>query len=93
LKRAYTLDPSKQWTLFRLVSLYKKMGNELVALDEARAGIERFPAFAEIAVLAGTISFEHQHFEDAAREFKIAADLGDAAGIAGLANVKNAISF
>ncbi|HEX2956992.1 MAG TPA: hypothetical protein VHO70_09165, partial [Chitinispirillaceae bacterium] len=72
----------------RIITLYEKTGNDLVALQEATNGLEIFPEFAELAVLAGEISFRHQKYDDAGRFFTIAKLQGSAAGERGLQNLR-----
>jgi|WetSurMetagenome_2_1015567.scaffolds.fasta_scaffold360239_1 tetratricopeptide (TPR) repeat protein len=88
LRKSFEKDTTKQWTYYRLVTIDEKAGNELVALEEAEDGVEQFPRFAEIALLAGTIAFKLEKFDKARRYFEIARINGSARGIIGLNNLK-----
>ena len=89
LRKSFEKDTTKQWTYYRLVILDEKAGNVLCALEEAEEGVERFPRFSEIALLAGTIAFKLEKFDKARRYFKIASDNGSAHGVIGLSNVRS----
>ena len=45
LDRSYRYDKTKKWTLYRIVTVQQKAGNDLVALETARNGIDMFPDF------------------------------------------------
>jgi tetratricopeptide (TPR) repeat protein len=89
LGRSYDYDKSKKWTLFRIVTMQQKMGDELVALETARSGLELFPDFSPLAVLAGTIAFSRGFLAEAEKYFTTAEKLGSPEAVAGLQNVKN----
>jgi tetratricopeptide (TPR) repeat protein len=88
LRKSFEIDTTKQWTYYRLAAIDEKAGNELVALEEAEGGVEQFPHFAEIALLAGTIAFKLEKFDTARRYFEIARNNGSVHGIVGLNNLK-----
>ena len=71
LNRSYDFDKSKKWTLYRIVAMQQKLGNELVALETARSGLEMFPDFSPLTVLAGTIAFSRGFFGEAEKYFTI----------------------
>ncbi len=89
LWKSFERDTTKQWTLYRVIALDEKAGNVLVALEEAESGVERFPKFAELALLAGTIAFKLEKFDKARRYFERARNNGCAQGIVGLNNLRS----
>jgi tetratricopeptide (TPR) repeat protein len=89
LRKSFEKDTTRQWTYYRFVALDEKAGNMLLALEEAENGVKRFPRFAELALLAGTISFKLEKFDKARRYFEIARDNGSAHGVIGLTNVRS----
>lgn len=89
LGRSYDFDKSKKWTLYRIVTMQQKMGDELVALETARSGLELFPDFSPLAVLAGTIAFLHGNFAEAEKYYAAAEKLGSPEAVAGLENIRN----
>jgi tetratricopeptide (TPR) repeat protein len=89
LDRSYNFDKSKKWTLFRIVSIQHKMGNELVALETARSAMEAFPDFPPLMVLAGTMAFSRGYLSEAEKYFTAAEKLGSAEGVAGLENIRS----
>jgi tetratricopeptide (TPR) repeat protein len=91
LEQAYSIDNSKKWALCRLAQLQQKMGNDLVALETAREGMERFTDFPDIALVAGNIAFSHGWFGEAERCFSSAAKHGSAQAVIGLGNVRGAL--
>lgn len=92
LTLAYQKDRTNQWLLYRIINMHQEMGNDLVALQEAAKGLDQFPKFAELAVLAGEISFKHKKYDEAKRFFTIAKINGSAAGERGLQNLREIIS-
>ena len=89
LQKSFEKDTTKQWTYYRFVELDRKTGNLLLALEEAEEGVRRFPRFAEMALLAGTIAYKLENFDKARRYFEIARDNGGSRGIVGLENLRN----
>lgn len=87
-EQSFAIDSTKPWTLYRIVVLQKQSGNDLLALSIAREAMERFPDFAEIAVLAGTIAFERNRYSEAEHCYKIAQQLGSSEAVAGLSNLR-----
>jgi tetratricopeptide (TPR) repeat protein len=88
LRKSFGIDTSRQWTYYRFVALDEKAGNALFALEEAEKGVERFPRFAQLALLAGTIALRLEKFDKARRYFETARDNGSAQGAIGLYNLK-----
>jgi len=88
LTTAFNKNRNDKWLLYRIVSLHLGMGNDLVALQQAASGLEQFPDFAELAVLAGEICFKKQKYEEAKRFFTIAKLNGSASGERGLQNLR-----
>jgi tetratricopeptide (TPR) repeat protein len=88
LTMAFDLDITKRWTLYRIALLQQQSGNQLVALETCRDGIRRFPDFADIAVLAGTIAFDRQRIDDAEQFFSQGAKNGSPTAVVGLTNVR-----
>jgi tetratricopeptide (TPR) repeat protein len=89
LDRSYNFDKSKKWTLYRIVSTQQKIGNELVALETARGGLEMFPDFSPLTVLAGTIAFSRGFLGEAETYFTVGEKLGSPEAVAGLENVRS----
>jgi len=89
LSMAFDLDKTKEWTVYRIALLQQQSGNQLVALETCRDGLRRFPNFADIAVLAGTIAFERQRIDDAEQFFTQGSKNGSPAAVVGLTNVRN----
>jgi tetratricopeptide (TPR) repeat protein len=88
LTTAFNSNRNDKWLLYRIVSLYLDVGNDLVALQHAAGGLEQFPDFAELAVLAGEISFKNQKYDEAKHFFTIAKMNGNASGERGLQNLR-----
>lgn len=88
VKRAIEADPSNRWAYYQNVVLLEKQGNEQVARIEALESLELFPAFSELALLAGTLSFKTGRIEEAERLYGMAYKNGSAEGLAGLENVR-----
>ena len=88
-KQAFDLDKTKRWTLYRVALLEQQSGSGLVALETCRDGLTRFPDFADMAVLAGTISFEHGRIDEAERFFTEGSRQGSPAAVVGLSNVRS----
>jgi tetratricopeptide (TPR) repeat protein len=88
VNQAFDADPSNRWALYQKIALLEKQGNEMVALEEARRGLENFPAFAELAVLGGTLAFRQGKIAEAERFYAIAKKAGSADGVVGLENVR-----
>jgi hypothetical protein len=68
-----------------------KSGNIMVALDNAKQGVERFPKFAEIALLAGNIAFNAEKYYEAEIYYRLAKENGSVQAIAGLENVRTCL--
>jgi tetratricopeptide (TPR) repeat protein len=88
LSTAFNKKRNDRWLLYRIVSLYLDMGKDLMALQQAAIGLEQFPDFAELAVLAGEICFKNQKYEESKRFFTIAKMNGSALGERGLQNLR-----
>ncbi|HMD68730.1 MAG TPA: tetratricopeptide repeat protein [Chitinivibrionales bacterium] len=89
LAMAFNLDTTKQWTLHRIAQLQLQFGNQLVALETCRDGMRRFPNFADMAVLAGSIAFDRQRIDEAEQFFSLGAKNGSPSAVVGLTNVHN----
>lgn len=89
LEQAFSLDKTKKWTLYRLVMLYRKMGNDLVALETAVDGMASFPDFPDLALEAGNIAYTKGDYFQAQQYYTTAANLGSANAVIGLENVRN----
>lgn len=88
LEKAFEQDPGNRWVFYRKVMLLSRMGNSLVALEEARRGIELMPKFAELALLGGNLAFEIGEYGQAERLYTIARDNGSPGAVVGLENVR-----
>jgi tetratricopeptide (TPR) repeat protein len=88
LKQAFELDKTNNWTWYRIVTLHEKNGNDLLALEEAQRGLEQFPEFPELALLAGNLAFKTEQFHEAEWFYTIAGNKGSAGGIVGLENIR-----
>ncbi|MBD3420172.1 MAG: tetratricopeptide repeat protein [Chitinivibrionales bacterium] len=88
LKESFELDKSNKWTFFRMVNVLIEMGNDLVALEEAGRGLELFPDFAELALVAANVAFEHEKWNEAERFYLVAQDNGSANAVIGLENIR-----
>jgi tetratricopeptide (TPR) repeat protein len=88
LSSAFDRDTTKQWVLYHIAQLQRQSGNPLVALEVCRDGLKRFPKFADMALLAGSIAFERDHIVEAEAFFAAAARNGSSAAVVGLENVR-----
>lgn len=88
LQRAFEMDLGNRWALYRIVQLHQKMGNPLVALEQAGQGLEILPTFAELALLAGNIAFGLGKLEEAERHYSTARTNGSAGAVVGLENIR-----
>lgn len=88
LTMGFGLDTTKQWTLYRIAQLQQQSGNQLVALETCRDGMKRFPNFADMAVLAGSIAFDRERIDEAEAFFSRGAKNGSPSAVVGLANVR-----
>jgi tetratricopeptide (TPR) repeat protein len=88
LQKSFEKDPAKQWTYYRIAELNERSGNALVALETAKDGVDLFPKFSEIALLAGTIAFKLEKYEEAEKYFFIAQKNGNAGGVVGIDNIR-----
>jgi len=88
LNLAYEIDNSNKWILYRMVTLHQKSGNDLVALEEAKKGVELLPDFAELALLAGNLSFGLERYNEAEKYYLIARRNGSAGAVVGLDNIR-----
>jgi len=91
-EKAFQKDTTKQWIYYRMVTIDEKTGNTLVAFEESKQGVDRFPRFAEIALLAGAIAFKLERFEDARYYYRIAGENGSAGALIGLENVRTRLA-
>lgn len=88
LQNVFSLDTTRSRTLYRIIDLQMRLGNDLVAYETACDASERFPQSADIAVLAGNLAFTRGWIEEAERWYTKAGNLGSAEGIIGLQNVR-----
>jgi superkiller protein 3 len=88
LRASFELDGSNKWVCLRQVQTLEKMGNGLVALEEAKRGLELFPAFADLALAAGNLAFTNDRIDEAERYYAAAKTNGDPGGVVGLENVR-----
>lgn len=86
--KAFESDPEKRWLLYRTVVLQQSMGNSNVALDRARRGLELFPDFSELSLLAGTLAFGQELYDRAEYYYSLAGRYGSAQAVVGLENVR-----
>ncbi len=89
LDLSFARDNGKKGTLLHIAQLQRTTGNDMVVLETARDGMKRFPDFPDLALLAGSIAFEHGWFDEAERCFSVAAQHGSANAVIGLQNVRN----
>jgi tetratricopeptide (TPR) repeat protein len=89
LKSAYDIDKTKRSLLYRIAKLQQQAGSPLVAIETCKSGLDRFPDFADLAVLAGTIAFDRSNMNDAEKFFSQGARLGSPSAVVGLSNVRN----
>jgi tetratricopeptide (TPR) repeat protein len=88
LRNAFALDNKNRWIYYRMVRIMQGMGNDLVALEEAKQGLAIFPNFADLALLAGNIAFANQRYEEAETLYTRARAHGSAGAIVGLENIR-----
>lgn len=88
LRKVFEDDRQRRWILYRIVGLHAGLGNGHVALEEAQRGMELFPDFDELALVAGNLAFELELYSRAERYYAAARDLGNSGGIVGLENVR-----
>jgi len=86
--KSFQKDTTKQWTFYRIVNLDEKTGNNLVAFEEAKQGVERFPRFGDLALLAGSMAFKLQRYGEAKRYYENALASGAPGAVSGLENVR-----
>ena len=60
----------------------------MAAIEEATRGVELFPDFIELVLLAGNLSFRHQLYSQAEYFYTAAKNKGHSGGIAGLENIR-----
>ena len=88
--KAFQKDTTKQWTYYRIVTLDEKTGNTLVAFEEAKQGVEKFPRFGDMALLAGSMALRLENYDEARRYYQVALANGCPGAATGLENVKAA---
>jgi tetratricopeptide (TPR) repeat protein len=88
LQKVFSLDTTANSVLYRIVNIQVELGNDLVAYETVREASERFPRFADIALLGGNIAFTHGWIEEAEQWYTKAQKLGSAQGVIGLQNVR-----
>ncbi|MBN1602742.1 MAG: tetratricopeptide repeat protein [Chitinispirillaceae bacterium] len=88
VKRTLEKEPQNRSLYYRICILLEKTGNDLVALEEARKGIELFPDFGDLAVFGGNIAVKYEKLDVAQRLYTIADQAGNPYGIVGLENVR-----
>jgi tetratricopeptide (TPR) repeat protein len=90
LNASFERDPKNKWVYYRIEQMQEKMGTELVALETARRGMELFPAFGDLALAAGNLAFRFDKYEEAEHWYMVAKNSGNAGGVIGLENVRQA---
>jgi tetratricopeptide (TPR) repeat protein len=88
LERAFAVDNTQKWTLYRIVQLHEIMGNELVAFEMAKDGMSQFPDFPDLSLLAGNIAFKRLRLEEAELCYNAALKYGSSDAVIGLQNVR-----
>ncbi len=88
LQQSYEKDSSNKWVFYRIVLLHQKMGNTMVALEQAKRGVELMPDFAELSLFAGNLAFQLEKYEEAERYYTIARNNGSAGAVVGLENIR-----
>lgn len=88
LREAWDIDTSNRWVFYRIIELHKKVGNTLIALEQAQRGVETMPSFAELALLGGNLAFELDRLDEAERLYTIARNSGSAGAVVGLENIR-----
>lgn len=87
LKKVIHAFSDDQWALYRYISVLASDGTVLLALEEADEALERFPAFGEMALLAGTLATKEGMLERATNYFLKAWKNGLSDGMVGLKNL------
>ena len=88
LQKARELDQDNQWLVYRICQLHEKMGNHLVAYEEAKNGLVQFPNFGDLALFAGNCAFRQELWVEAHRFYSQARENGCPGAIVGLENVR-----
>jgi tetratricopeptide (TPR) repeat protein len=82
------IAPGRRWGHYRLVESLFHRGNPLSAVQQAQQSLQRFPAFAELALMAGNRAFEERMLRKAEHFYAAAYRSGSAGGVVGLQNLK-----
>ncbi|MGM0443369.1 MAG: tetratricopeptide repeat protein [Fibrobacterota bacterium] len=88
LRRAFESNRENRWILYRIVETLVSTGSDLVALEEARRGLDLFPDFSELAVYAGNIAFRMERLTDAERFYTLGRNSGSSNAVIGLENIR-----
>ena len=88
LKEIFTKDSTNRWSIYRICLLHERMGNGMVAMEEAREGLKHFPDFKELALYAGNLAFSLEKLIDAEHFYNMAETLGSPGALSGLENIR-----
>ena len=88
LQKARSFDISNRWLHYRICLLHEKSGNRLVALEEAKASLEAFPDFGELALFAANCAFKLERLGEAEYFYEIAREQECPGAAAGLENIR-----
>jgi len=83
-------EPERKWAHYRLSLNLHREGNTLLALYHCEQALHRFPAFSELALLAGNLAFQSKMNRKAETYYRMAAEQGSSDGLVGLQNVLGA---
>lgn len=87
-KRTLEKEPDNRNLYYRICILLEKTGNDLVALEEAKRGVEQFSGFGDLAVFGGNIAMKYEKLDVAQRLYSVASTAGNPYGVVGLENVR-----
>lgn len=87
-KRTLEKEPDNRNLYYRICVLLEKTGNDLVALEEVKRGVEQFSGFSDLAVFGGNIAMKYEKLDVAQRLYTIASTSGNPYGVVGLENVR-----
>jgi tetratricopeptide (TPR) repeat protein len=88
IKRTLEKEPQNRSLYYRICILLEKTGNDLVALEEAKRGVELFPDYGDLAVFGGNIAVKYEKIDVAQRLYTIARNAGNPNGVIGLENIR-----
>lgn len=87
-KEIFNMDSTNRWSIYRICLLHEKMGNDMVAIEEAQKGLRCFPDFMELALYAGNLAFKLEKLLDAEHYYTMARNMGSPGALSGLENVR-----